>query len=311
MRLLYPILIMLTTMIFIGCIDDSTDDCPINTEENFILKFRYQSNGSEQLFTQRIQQVTVFIFNQEGKYIATRTVNLDDLMVFPGITMNLEPGNYRIICWGNISSRTFISTLGENSTFTNASLSNTAVRNGTAATDGDLLYYASDNISLSSPLKATTIENIIERTLNFKSAHIKVQVYVKGLIDKNSQEQLVPPIVKMVGISGGYNFLMQTSANTINYLNRSSFQNISNEEIAAVTFYTPRFTDNNIIQILIKKGSDGSTLTSIKLKDFMKENNITVEGVEEAVVPILIEYKQASVEISIPEWVQTPVEPEL
>lgn len=310
MKLLYPFFILFSTLIFSGCINDDASDCPVEAEDNFILKFRYTSSVPGDNFTDKIQLVNVYIFSQNGKYITTKTVDLAALTTFAGVTLYLDSGNYRIICWGNVSSKTFINPLGINSTFTDAYLSNIATRNNTAATDGDKLYYASDNLILSSTLKATTT-NIIERTLNFKNAYIKVQIYTKGLIDKNQQGQLLPPIIEMVNVPSRYNFLMQTDNNTVHYLNTSSFQNISGEEIAAVTFYTPRFLDNNSIEIRIKKSSDGSTINTINLKDFMKENNITVEGIEEAVVPMLIEYKHASVEIGIPEWEQNPVDPEL
>lgn len=310
MKLFYSVFILFTALTLSGCINDGISECPVETEDNFILKFRYVSSVPGDNFTDKIQQVNVYIFSQDGKYITTQTVDLAALTAFAGITLHLDPGNYRIICWGNASSKTFINPLGINNTFTDAYLSNIAARDGTVATNGDQLYYASDNLVLSSTLKATST-NIIERILNFRNAYVKIQLYTKGLIDKNQQGQLLPPTVEMVNIPSRYNFLMQTDNNTIRYLNTSSFQNISGEEIAAVTFYTPRFSDNNSIEIHIKKSSDGNTLTSINLKDFMKENNITVEGIEEAVIPILIEYRQASVEIGIPGWEQNPVDPEL
>lgn len=310
MKLFYSVFILLSALILSGCIDDDTSDCSVETEDNFILKFRYVSSVSGDNFTEKIQQVNVYIFSQDGKYITTQTVDLAALTAFAGITLHLDPGSYRIICWGNASSKTFVNPLGIKNTFTDAYLSNIATRDGTFATNGDQLYYASDNLVLSPTLKATTT-NIIERILNFKNAYIKIQLYTKGMIDKNQQGQLLPPTIEMINIPSRYNFLMQTDNSTIRYLNTSSFQDISGEEVAVVTFYTPRFSDNNSIEIHIKKSSDGNTLTTINLKDFMKENNITVEGIEEAVVPILIEYKQASVEIGIPEWKQNPVEPEL
>ncbi|MFV0538174.1 MAG: FimB/Mfa2 family fimbrial subunit [Dysgonomonas sp.] len=310
MKLFYPFFILSTILIFSGCINDDISECPVEEEDNFILKFRYQSNDPNELFIEKIQQVNVFIFTQEGKFVTSLSADLEALTTFAGVTMDLDPGSYYVICWGNISAKTFISPLNVTSNIADAFLSNIATRNNTTATDGDKLYYASDNIVLSSNLKATTT-NIIERILNFKNAYIKVQVYIKGFVDKNLQGQSLPPIVEMASVPGGYNFSMQTSGNDVRYLNTTSFQNISGEEISAVTFYTPRFTNNNAINVLIKKTSDGSTVNSINLKDFMKENNISIEGIEDAVVPMLIEYKQASVEIGIPEWEQNPVDPEL
>ena len=312
MRLFHLFFALFVVVIFSKCIDDSSGECPIDIENNFILKFRYVSDGPEELFIEKIKRVDVFVFKEDGQYVMTRSADLAALTSFAGITLDLDPGSYRIVCWGNASEKTFISPLSTNSMMKDAFVSYTALRNGTVATNGDTLYYALDHTVLSPSLKATTVsETVIERILDFHNAFVKVQVYIKGLVDKDPLGNLLAPVIEITGVTSGYNFEMQTFGNAVRYLNTSAFENISGEKIAAITFYTLRFKDDNPIEIRIKKSSDGSTLTTINLKDFMKENNITVEGIEEALVPILVEYKEASVEISIPEWGQIPVDPEL
>ncbi|SBW06891.1 FimB/Mfa2 family fimbrial subunit [uncultured Dysgonomonas sp.] len=312
MRVFHLFIVLFIVLIFSGCVDDSSGECPVDIENNFILKFRYVSDEPEELFIEKIKRVDVFVFKDDGQYVMTQSADLAALTSFAGITLDLDPGSYRIVCWGNASEKTFISPLSTNSMMKDAFVSHTALRSGTTATNGDTLYYALDHTILSPSLKAITVsETVIERILDFHNAFVKVQVYVKGLVDKNPQGNLLPPIVEMNGVTSGYNFEMQTFGNAVRYLNTTAFEYISGETVAAITFYTPRFKDDNPIEIKIKKSSDGSTLTAINLKDFMRENNITVEGIEEAVVPILVEYKEASVEISIPEWGQIPVDPEL
>ncbi len=312
MRLFHLFFVLFTILIFSRCIDDSSGECPVGIDKNFILKFRYVSDGPEELFIEKIKRVDVFVFKEDGQYVMTQSADLAALTSFAGIMLDLDPGSYRIVCWGNASGKTFFSPLSTNSMMKDAFVTHTALRSGIAATNGDTLYYALDHTVLSPSLKVTTVsETVIERILDFHNAFIKIQVYVKGLSDKGPQGQLLAPIVEMTGVTSGYNFEMQTFGNAVHYLDISAFEYISGEKVAAITFYTLRFKDDNPIEIKIKKSSDGSTLTVINLKDFMKENNITVEGIEKAVVPILVEYKEASVEISIPEWGQIPVDPEL
>ena len=312
MKLSHVFFGLLTILTLSGCINEDTDDCPIEVENNFILKFRYVSSDPAELFTKKIKGVNVFVFREDGQYVTTQSADLAALTSFAGITFSLDPGNYRIVCWGNASGETFISPLNTSNSITEAFVSHVALRNGTTAVNSDTLYYAYDNTVLAPSLKATTVtETVIERVLDFHNAYIKVQIYVKGLVDKNTQGNLLPPIVEMTGATGGYNFEMEAIGSPVRYLKTSTFQNISGAQVAGITFYTLRFKDDNPIEILIKKSSDNSTLTTINLKDFMKANNITVEGIEEAVVPILVEYKEASVEISVPKWGETPIDPEL
>lgn len=312
MRLFYLFFGLFSVLAFNGCIDDDYEDCPTDIENNFVIKFRYVSNESGELFIKKIKKVDVFVFRENGEYVMSQDADIDALTNFAGVSLNLEPGNYRIVCWGNASSKSFVSPLSTSSLMKDAFVCNMSLRNGTSAIDGDTLYYALDNTVLSPSLKVTTVsETIIERILDFRRAFIKVQVYVKGLVDKDTQGNLLAPIVEMTEVPSTYNFEMQAIGTPIRYLNTSVFENISGEKIASITFNTLRFKDDNPINIQIKKSSDGSTITSIGLTDFMKKNNITVEGKEEAVIPILVEYKEASVEISVPEWWQIPVTPEL
>lgn len=313
MKLFHLIFVLFAVLMWNGCIDDSANaGCPVEPEDNFILKFRYQGNDPNELFIKKIQKVDVFVFTDDGLFVTVQSADLAALTSFTGITLNLDPGSYQIVCWGNVSDKNHITPLKRSNRLSDALLYNTAARSGIATTNGDSLYFASDNFTLSPSLKtATKAENVIERILNFRSAHITVQVYTKGLVDKNAQGELLPPIIEMTGVPGGYNFAMETAGNPISYLDTSAFQNISGEEFTAITFLTPRFTDNNAIEVIIRKGSDGSILTNINLKNFMLENNITVDNTPEAVISILVEYKEASIIISVPEWGQTPVDPEL
>lgn len=52
-------------------------------------------------------------------------------------------------------------------------------------------------------------------------------------------------------------------------------------------------------------------LSTISLKDFIKEHNISLTGTTEVVIPIYIEYKSASVSVTLPSWEQVPVTPGL
>lgn len=312
MKLFHVVILLFVALLSNGCINVDVEQCVDEEKGNLTLLFNYEINNQKEVFIEKIQKVDIFVFKKEGQYVTTRSMNLDALSNFTGITLELDPGSYQVVCWGNVSEKSFTTPLGSQSLFKDALISHVAKRNGTAATDGDSLYYASDKDLLFEGLNATvSTKNTTERTISFYNAYVKVQVYVKGLIDKNSQGELLPPTIEMTNVPDGYNFDMQTNIGLISYLNKTSFQPIGGEEVAVLTFYTPRFKDDNPIEILVKKSSDNSVITRINLKNFMQENNITVEDIPEAMIPLLIEYKEVSVEISVPKWVQDPVDPEL
>lgn len=312
MKIFYLSLVLFITLLLNGCINDDTDKCPVDIESNFILKFRYMTDGSENLFAKKIKKVDVFVFKEDGKYVMTQSADLAKLTSFAGIKLNLAPGNYKVICWGNASNNTFINPLSTNSSIKDAFVAHISLRDGTSAAEGDTLYYAVDHTPLTESLKVNIVsEKVIERIIDFRSAFIKVQLYIKGFVDQDLQANSLPPIIELTNITGGYDFEMQAMNTNIHYSNSAIFENILGEKVAKASFNTFRFKDDNPIMINIKKRSNSSILTTIALKDFMKQNNITVEGIEKAIVPILIEYKETAVKISIPEWWQTPIDPEL
>ena len=57
MRLFYLFFGLFSVLAFNGCIDDDSEDCPTDIENNFVIKFRYVSNESGELFIKKIKKV--------------------------------------------------------------------------------------------------------------------------------------------------------------------------------------------------------------------------------------------------------------
>lgn len=311
-KLFYRGVLLFVVLLSGGCIDEDRDGCA--DMNNLVLMFHLEDQSQQESFSEKIHVADVFIFNGNGQFVSRQTVNESSLSVFTGTALYLEPGEYRIVCWGNASDKTSFSGLEPGSLFENAFLANATLNGTSVATGGDPLYYAPYNTGTSIPLTFTVtvpVTGTTTQSIGFGSSHILVQVYVKGFTDKGTNGENLPPVIELTDIPPYYNFEMQTFGPAISYRDASSYQTIEEQQVATVDFYTPVFKDENSIQVLIKKSSDGSIVTSISLEDFMKANNITVEGISQAVVSILVEYKQTSVEITIPGWGQTPVSPEL
>ena len=47
----------------------------------------------------------------------------------------------------------------------------------------------------------------------------------------------------------------------------------------------------------------------IELKTYMADNKISVNGKNEATIPILIEYTDLGIEVKLPEWIVNEVQP--
>lgn len=118
-------------------------------------------------------------------------------------------------------------------------------------------------------------------------------------------------MVELTPVPAECNFDLQNSESYISYSDIITYGTIEGQQIATIDFYPPLFDENTSKQILIKRQPDGSTVTSISLKDFIRENQINLTSNTQIVIPILVEYKQASVNITLPGWGQKPLVPEL
>lgn len=303
-------LLLFSVCMFGGCISEDIDSCPPELDNNLILKFLYSDAQGTDLFAENISQVDVFIYDSQDRLVQKKQVNESALNTFTGTELSLEPGTYRIVCWANALQKTRFENENVTDLFKNALLINADIDANNTAPNGDALYYAP--FPTQSFLVTVAPEKIETKEIAFASAHIRIEVFVKGFEDRlNSQGSLLPPAVQLTDISSGYDFQMQTSAKMISFLDIAQYQIIDGQSMAVIKFNTPLFKEDTSTQLLIKKQSGGATVTTIDLKDFIQKNNISFSGNQPIVIPILIEYKSVGIDITLPGWGQNPVKPGL
>ncbi|MFV0420351.1 MAG: FimB/Mfa2 family fimbrial subunit [Dysgonomonas sp.] len=314
MKLFHISLLLFLVYLFNACIGEDMDSCPEIMDNNLTLEFRYMDDKGADIFSDKIHQVDLFVFDHEGCFVTKQCIKQTSLSAFAGTQLSLQPGDYSIISWGNAIDKTMFSKVEDGCLMGESLVENNTLNENLVAINGDPLYYApgATNRSLSQTFSVTVPERGSETaTITFCRAHIKIEVYVKGFEDKSIQGELLPPVIELTDIPANYDFEMHTCGSSISYRDVSSYCTIEGEELAAIEFYTPLLGEDFPTQLLVAKSSDGSTVTTINLDEFVKENNIVIGDTGEAVIPILIEYKQASFVISLPGWGKTPIGPEL
>ena len=100
----YIITILLSALALSGCIrdDGSGLDC-----ERTRISFTYYGDIPERCrFLEKTDQVTLFVYNSDGKLVMTRTKSIGDLQGYKGINLNLPNGEYYLIAWTNLTDCT-------------------------------------------------------------------------------------------------------------------------------------------------------------------------------------------------------------
>lgn len=314
MKLFY-ISLLLSTLFMNGCIGEDMNACIETDTNNLTLNFSYIDGDGREIFSDKIDKVDVFIFDQANSFVCFKSVDKTSLSVFAGTQMNLSSGIYRIVCWANSFDNTTFNLFDNNISFEDAFIHNSLWDENSLFVNGDPLYYgqpSQDELSSSQEFVVTVPEKgEATATISFCPAHITIEVFITGLEDLSIGGELLAPTIELAEIFTHYNFEMQTLNTTIPYRDLSTFHSIDKQQIASSCFYTPLFKEDTSIEIIIKKTSDKSTVTAFSLANFMVENNITINSTGETVIPILIEYKQASVEIKLPTWDKNPIKPEI
>ena len=284
----------ISSVLFFSCIAQDLSDCP--PPVNMQLTFSYRGDtGDPSMFARKIDQVTLMVYNENDKLILNRNINKNELTRHQGANIYLEPGSYRIICWGNTNEFTEFTRC---ELFTDGRLHHPYFFTSWPIPTNSHLYYGS--------YTAIVPKNgMVSGDIAFRGAHINVEVYIRDLISKKAEND--DPKVEAHNLMPEYDMEMKPAQPfTATYYPETIFNMERN--LNQAFFQVLRFSDENPVWIEIKD-STGKSKCRIELKEYMLTNEITVDGKNEATVPILIEYTDLGVEIKLPEWIVNEVDP--
>lgn len=314
MNLIRLTFLLLSTFVLSTCIDEDLSSCYDCNKTNLLLDFIYVDEEGEDLFGDNIQSVDVFVYDSNDFFVKQLHVTKKDLSVYAGTELNLKPDTYRIVCWANAAEKTSLYKPAMGRRFEDAFLLYNYPIEDNLSSGGDSLYYApfNDEGSSSQTFTITVPEKDIQKAaINFRSAHITIEVYVKGFVDTSPKGQLLQPYVELTKNAARYNFDLQTFDHSVTYRGIAISQTIDEDPVSVIKFTTPLFAADTPAEVFIKKQSDGNIETTVSLKDFISDNHIDITKTTPVVIPIWVEHKNASVEITMHNWDNLPVKPEL
>lgn len=285
--ILYTLLLVTVT----GCIKENLDDCETT------LYFSYLGDEVKEIFPQKIEKVDMYIYNQNNVCIQKTVLNRKELNHQRGTTLNLPSGQYHIVCWGNSLSDTKIN---DGSTLQNSIVGAPHYFTKEVISTNDSLYFGEREITIVN-------EGYKVDTVFFSSAHIKMQIELEGL-DIGSTRAAVSPIsIEMGNLSSSVDFTKTFSNEHVSYFPLVNFD--SGIQKYGAKFNVLRFNDENEVYLRLHDNQSNTELYTMQLKDFMKENNITVDGINEATVGIRIRFNGTT--ITVKPWDEEVIRPGL
>lgn len=273
-----------------GCsINEDVDSCPYNA----LLSFRYDGDVSYDIFDEKIDEVVFYVFGSDGHLVLKRIIPKTELDILQGANLKLGRGDYHIVCWGNVSEQSrFVS----DSLHGEARLHPAAVAmrsGGTTSGDrvqtNDDLYFSSYDLHLPK-------HDIVAGELPFTNAHVNLKIYSKGAGFPTSL-----PTFEVRNLPAAYDFEMKPVGESISYVPAVHYDR--EKEAAVAELRTLRFPDDNDVEIDVRAPGDPSQIIyTVKLKEFMAQNDIHTDGVEEVTIEVLVEFNDLNIWITVPDW---------
>ena len=290
MRKLYTYLLLsmiVTLPLAGGCIRENMDDC----KGKVTLRFRYVGDGTTDIFPEKIEHVTMYVYSiADGSLAAIQKYDDNALAAYQGADVMLFPGRYEVVCWGNALDETTINE-GEK-----------------IAANG---YFENTDIATNDPLYYGTIEIEVPETLvennyicDFVCSHVKFRVRVEGF----DQTTMGVPSLELTQLASFTDFdNVPSDEERCSYHPVLAAGSDGEQTVYTAEFNTLRFNDDNDIMLRLHSDETRVVAHEFPLADFLQEHNIAVEGVNEVTVPIRIRF--SPIGVTIDDWDSVPVVP--
>lgn len=291
MRKLYTYLLLsmiVTLPLAGGCIRENMDDC----KGKVTLRFRYVGDGTTDIFPEKIEHVTMYVYSiADGSLAAIQKYDDNALAAYQGADVMLFPGRYEVVCWGNALDEITINEgekIAANGYFENTDIAT-----------NDPLYYGSIEIEV----PETLVEN--NYICDFVCSHVKFRVRVEGF----DQTTMGVPSLELTQLASFTDFdNVPSDEERCSYHPVLAAGSDGEQTVYTAEFNTLRFNDDNDIMLRLHSDETRVVAHEFPLADFLQEHNIAVEGVNEVTVPILIRF--SPIGVTIDDWDSVPVNPD-
>ena len=278
-KLLYLVVLLAPLVLLASCIKEDYTDC-----ERCTLTFSYMGDGTWDIFPEKITRVSLYVFNSDDDLVQTKSIEQNDLKAFQGTKLNLEPGNYRIVGVGNAFDKTEVTNLSSSSSMSDVQFHHPNANNGGKVEGNDSLYLGQKMITIPSTYW-------YEDDVPFQSSHLKVSYTVKSYVNLTAEST-----------TRADGFLELRVNPALTYEPSKSEHN--------AYFNIMRHSKDADVEFELVDKSTGKVVHTLKLADFLNEFSQIDVTKQEVLIPIIVEFKNIGVDVTIPDWMIHNVTPD-
>lgn len=289
--------------LFTGCIKENMDDC----HRSFTLLFAYNGDGTTDIFRQKVTKVNLYVYNTETReMVQSHVIDRSALETLQGIRLDdLAPGSYEAICWGNAYDHSEIAQPQDQE---NGSIAAPEYNDGTPISTNDEIYYGQKPFTITNAWKDR------QETCQFRCAHIDMYVRLEGFdniafTDTRANDRC-PVAVQLTELPGYCDFTGTPRDEHTTY-NLEMASTKDNAAIYESAFSTLRFKDECEVALQLLNPATGTPFYSLPLKQFMADNQLSVEDRQEASLNILLKLNSDGISMTVSPFESEDIHPGL
>lgn len=298
-KLFYLCLPLVSFVLLAGCIKEDYTDC-----ERCKLTFSYTGDVSYDIFPQQITSVSLYVFDEDDRLVQTKRIEQNDLKVYQGTKLNLTPGTYRVVGVGNDYNLTDINNTSATD-MSKITFSHPNVERGGVVEGNDSLYLGQKTFTVPA-------DYWYEDDVPFRSSHLKVSYTVKDYVN--------PAASASTRAGNGYlelrvkNLLPKTDFN-----NRVHGEKMTYDPVLSLIpekgehrgyFNIMRHAADSDVEFELVDKASGEVVHTLLLKDFLEKFPQIDVTKQEVLIPIVVEFKNIGVTVTIPDWMIHDVTPD-
>lgn len=286
--------LLIACMCLTGCIRENIDDCETPVD----LEFQYFGNGIVDIFPDRIDSVLMYVYElPSGKLRQTMEISKEELAARQGADLRLNPGDYRIVCWGNAGEGSSIDTEGK-------VITSSEYAGGDVPSGIEELYFGTVDLNVPQTLRA------VKETMVYEASYIMMRVELLGFANLGNPSVGTSALSsKDAGSDATVTLTHGNHSAVIDFANNPSDETTDyvpmlsdhpDEENSYIAEYlVPRFDNDTEARLNIVRNDTGETIYDNPLSDIMDDLDITVDERNEQMVNIRFRLTQTETGLTI------------